>query len=329
MSSALSSDVTDVTASQNEMPKMPPWPQQITIGTHAELAKINAWLMCEQLESLGVSQMSVEYRGSWDCSEFLKFDHDGIDDAVLDETVHIYKIDPEDDSQCSLSSMPLDEAFDVVIDSLTDEHHSDYGSEHGGGGTFVFHAQAREVLHKSYENVELEKDVESVGSDTSPFFDDFDDENPPALEQPLERPDEIDALNRRLLLTEMKKIGVTSMEFSYSGSGDDGQIEFSHAEGAGAEQIDRKIMLLNHRGQFEAKSIEAKVEFICNNIISEFHGGYEIGEGGGGKVTIDVVGNTVRWYGYNDLESQTEKHWSDESVIRCSPPAELARAPRP
>lgn len=326
MSSALSSDATNVAASQSEMPQMPPWPQQVTIGAHAELARINAWLMCEQLESLGVSQMSVEYRGSWDCSEFLKFDHDGIDDAVLKETVHIYKIDPEDDSQCSLLSMPLDEAFDVVIDSLTDEHHSDYSSEHGGGGTFVFHAQAREVLHKSYENVELEKDVMSVGSDTSPFFD---TENAPAMGQPLERADEIDALNRRLLLTEMKKIGVTSMEFSYNGSGDDGHIEFSRAEGAGAEQIDREIMLLNHRGQFERQSIESKVEFICNNIISQYHCGYETGEGGGGRVTIDVVGNTVRWSGYNDLDCETEKRWNDESVIPCTPPAELARAPRP
>lgn len=308
---------------------LPPCPDHIELDDEAKVVAINAWLMTEQLRSLGVANLVVTYEGSWDCQKDLQTDHDAADEKLLEKQVSVYVANDDVVAVFDLETMSLKDAFDTVVDQIAGVHNPDYEFEHGGGGTISFSSTDNVVQHRTFEFVEATSE-EPAGSSTEPFAPDPHSQDAViAFDGNKLVGDKYKVVNRRLLLGELKKMGVTELQFSYSGEGDDGSMDYSHIIGADIDKLDKEMTFFEPSGQLHSDQIYKVAYELSRNLLSWKHSGFEAGNGGSGNLTLNVVDGVIVWNGYNNVDADNEKVWSRAQSIPCLPPPQPKHTIRP
>ena len=108
-------------------------------------------------------------------------------------------------------------------------------------------------------------------------------------------------INKKPITDALSTLGVDTVKVTYSGSGDEGQIDDVTFYDSGSKElkVDGKVKVITHKSKFvtdkwveteiiEEQDLSQALEDFCNDWVEIEHGGYENDDGGQGEMTIEV-----------------------------------------
>lgn len=110
------------------------------------------------------------------------------------------------------------------------------------------------------------------------------------------------AHNRSVILAALRAAGIASVAASYSGMGDEGQMEEITTEPPEAEALEKPVQVLERTNRYIVEenrwestdvpaemSLEEAIEGLVYEILEERRPGWEINEGSRGTLTLNVA----------------------------------------
>ncbi len=303
-------------------------PREFSIeGGLEDLLSANVGLLCDKLKAMGGQKLTASYSGSWDSSDFIRFDHD-CDIDLPQESMFIYDADMASEGDAPLVKIPVDKACEKVIDQILSKHHEDYTYGAGGNGEIVFDAHNIACTVLGFDCHEVDADVIDSGSSSDVVVGE-DEENRQAAWPSPEQNDSSGELKLRILFDELKYLGAKSVTVDYSGGGDSGDV---------GDTVCNEIDLSDNSLQFNSVnslvnsgnsvSIMNALREVTFDMMSRHHSGFENNEGGGGSVVFDIENGTVTWSGYYNPEPEYKEKARDEVTIEGKTPS-LSSAAKP
>lgn len=129
-------------------------------------------------------------------------------------------------------------------------------------------------------------------------------------------PKELISFNKGILLEVLSASAVATATVTYSGAGDEGQVnevctepcidlsvQISMLHERAAHQAERGW--IRHQ-EFKAMSIEDALTAFAEHVIWQNHSGYEINDGGHGELVMDCQGGRA-WLDHHDCYVETEQ----------------------
>lgn len=119
-------------------------------------------------------------------------------------------------------------------------------------------------------------------------------------------------INKRTILDAMANAGIKSVVMTYEGNGDEGQFNDISIEGGNDLAsnvtvelvVDTSVFDLENRQWHHSNKVVSKdfvdaLEVFVEDLIEQYHSGYESGDGGGGSVTMSSESDTVTYDKYD------------------------------
>jgi len=131
-------------------------------------------------------------------------------------------------------------------------------------------------------------------------------------------------LNKDAILTAMRAAGITSVTASYTGEGDEGSPTDLQAEPADVDLDVELTMAVQTSEWDEAQrcwawsdietrmTLDEAMSAFVDEVIQEYHAGFEDGEGGGGELMFDAAAMTVT---YNNFNYVVERDYAGEILL--------------
>ena len=196
-----------------------------------------------------------------------------------------------------------------MFDEIVDIYNSGYENDEGGGG-YIYMDKNGCVLYRHYYNI---ADTEVAGSTEIHA-----DTSRKPIETISSRYHCIEE-NLRRITESMKSAGITRANITYLGEGDSGSVDNieTDAEDDSVLENTKVEILLDKNSRYteqfkntkisnKSASLHEAILHIADEVVEEYHGGFEINNGGGGEITISAENGSLIWEGYNNTNYESE-----------------------